>query len=101
MPVKVRSEEHTSELQSHVNLVCRLLLEKKSSDSPRSPMISSPRPIIRNRLSVFSNGSKPGFNCLRNKLGKARTSVLFRLFLLPADAPQKLNPPPPPAPIAS
>src|SRR5690242_8481408 len=26
----VRSEEHTSELQSHVNLVCRLLLEKKN-----------------------------------------------------------------------
>src|SRR5690242_21312978 len=25
----LRSEEHTSELQSHVNLVCRLLLEKK------------------------------------------------------------------------
>src|SRR5260370_29418745 len=25
----VRSEEHTSELQSHLNLVCRLLLEKK------------------------------------------------------------------------
>src|SRR5260370_18938151 len=30
-----RSEEHTSELQSHLNLVCRLLLEKKkSTDSP-------------------------------------------------------------------
>src|SRR5260370_14019329 len=27
----VRSEEHTSELQSHLNLVCRLLLEKKKS----------------------------------------------------------------------
>src|SRR5438477_7815986 len=27
--VTTRSEEHTSELQSHVNLVCRLLLEKK------------------------------------------------------------------------
>src|SRR5450631_1563189 len=26
---KFRSEEHTSELQSHVNIVCRLLLEKK------------------------------------------------------------------------
>src|SRR5690242_21221983 len=26
---RLRSEEHTSELQSHVNLVCRLLLEKK------------------------------------------------------------------------
>src|SRR5438477_2989126 len=27
-----RSEEHTSELQSHVNLVCRLLLEKKKEE---------------------------------------------------------------------
>src|SRR5690242_21872618 len=32
---RIRSEEHTSELQSHVNLVCRLLLEKKKAvDSP-------------------------------------------------------------------
>src|SRR5260370_13117103 len=29
----VRSEEHTSELQSHLNLVCRLLLEKKKTKS--------------------------------------------------------------------
>src|SRR6185369_17303840 len=28
-PRRKRSEEHTSELQSHLNLVCRLLLEKK------------------------------------------------------------------------
>src|SRR5260370_27151890 len=28
-----RSEEHTSELQSHLNLVCRLLLEKKKKTS--------------------------------------------------------------------
>src|SRR5260370_25021227 len=28
----IRSEEHTSELQSHLNLVCRLLLEKKKSE---------------------------------------------------------------------
>src|SRR5260370_9168101 len=28
-----RSEEHTSELQSHLNLVCRLLLEKKKKHS--------------------------------------------------------------------
>src|SRR5690242_21496165 len=28
-----RSEEHTSELQSHVNLVCRLLLEKKKQQA--------------------------------------------------------------------
>src|SRR5260370_21776661 len=29
-----RSEEHTSELQSHLNLVCRLLLEKKKQTVP-------------------------------------------------------------------
>src|SRR5260370_32846798 len=31
----IRSEEHTSELQSHLNLVCRLLLEKKKKDCGR------------------------------------------------------------------
>src|SRR5260370_10446192 len=31
-----RSEEHTSELQSHLNLVCRLLLEKKKQNDKRS-----------------------------------------------------------------
>src|SRR4051795_598549 len=68
---RVRSEEHTSELQSHSHLVCRLLLEKKkketrpdsgaqqhsrherhreggraSGPAPRPPM-SSPSPISR------------------------------------------------------
>src|SRR5260370_13271815 len=33
-PVGARSEEHTSELQSHLNLVCRLLLEKKKQHTP-------------------------------------------------------------------
>src|SRR5262249_59804479 len=32
-----RSEEHTSELQSLTNLVCRLLLEKKKTRPPYSP----------------------------------------------------------------
>src|ERR1022692_4364142 len=36
-----RSEEHTSELQSPCNLVCRLLLEKKTSPSTRT---SGPAP---------------------------------------------------------
>src|SRR5260370_14870241 len=30
--IEVRSEEHTSELQSHLNIVCRLLLEKKKKN---------------------------------------------------------------------
>src|SRR2546427_2919047 len=32
---KMRSEEHTSELQSQSNLVCRLLLEKKKNENPQ------------------------------------------------------------------
>src|SRR2546430_8815525 len=32
-PQQVRSEEHTSELQSQSNLVCRLLLEKKKTST--------------------------------------------------------------------
>src|SRR5260370_14864397 len=47
-----RSEEHTSELQSHLNLVCRLLLEKKNTPAcdsyrtttcPCSPDSASPK----------------------------------------------------------
>src|SRR3954467_15709831 len=40
-----RSEEHTSELQSHDNLVCRLLLEKKKTH----PVPPCPRPPPRAR----------------------------------------------------
>src|SRR5260221_3654350 len=36
-----RSEEHTSELQSHSDLVCRLLLEKKKNDDPHLPSFSA------------------------------------------------------------
>src|SRR5260370_28430110 len=45
LDVHQRSEEHTSELQSHLNLVCRLLLEKKIINAtkvvlPLSPHVS-------------------------------------------------------------
>src|SRR4051812_49942745 len=46
----LRSEEHTSELQSHVNLVCRLLLEKKKKtqrSADRPLRISAHRPRSR------------------------------------------------------
>src|SRR5690242_20983460 len=41
----LRSEEHTSELQSHVNLVCRLLLEKKNTDFP-FPVLTTPTVLL-------------------------------------------------------
>src|SRR2546430_4437348 len=43
LPVGTRSEEHTSELQSQSNLVCRLLLEKKKNSKTRTTTI--PRPV--------------------------------------------------------
>src|SRR5690606_40759636 len=65
----VRSEEHTSELQSRENLVCRLLLEKKKKNnvSARWPMNSSkkvkrygstiPRHWSENKHQRLSNNS--------------------------------------------
>src|SRR2546430_7810866 len=49
---KGRSEEHTSELQSQSNLVCRLLLEKKKTFTPISILneISLSRPSPRKSL---------------------------------------------------
>src|SRR5258706_7451356 len=37
-----RSEEHTSELQSLTNLVCRLLLEKKNNTNTRTRSLTTP-----------------------------------------------------------
>src|SRR2546430_7560293 len=52
-----RSEEHTSELQSQSNLVCRLLLEKKKISSPRSAVMRTPAPrdwpLIRSTVMVY------------------------------------------------
>src|SRR2546426_8687156 len=44
-----RSEEHTSELQSPCNLVCRLLLEKKKKKQKRATLHIEPRSATRNR----------------------------------------------------
>src|SRR5690348_18221348 len=44
-----RSEEHTSELQSPVHLVCRLLLEKKKNNNTtnEAPIVLGERPAIQ------------------------------------------------------
>src|SRR5688572_31874798 len=58
-----RSEEHTSELQSQSNLVCRLLLEKKKLED--KPCISRPLlPLFAAfRLRVFSLSAHFSFIC--------------------------------------
>src|SRR2546430_11822167 len=53
--VHARSEEHTSELQSQSNLVCRLLLEKKKKNKPsKSRMVSVPSPNVCNHRHCFT-----------------------------------------------
>src|SRR2546430_11735977 len=46
---RLRSEEHTSELQSQSNLVCRLLLEKKNTPIDHEPHTHFHRPLTRSR----------------------------------------------------
>src|SRR3989454_6438932 len=45
-PATARSEEHTSELQSPCNLVCRLLLEKKKKQSREAVLSTYCRKVI-------------------------------------------------------
>src|SRR5260370_32825553 len=50
---EARSEEHTSELQSHLNLVCRLLLEKK-----KNKKITLVAPLIVHLIApIFHHGA--------------------------------------------
>src|SRR5690242_21113498 len=49
----LRSEEHTSELQSHVNLVCRLLLEKKKTKG--GARRSDRRELLKLSAGVYSH----------------------------------------------
>src|SRR2546421_8307052 len=44
-----RSEEHTSELQSRSDLVCRLLLEKKKEDDRPSDVQGKPQYVVGER----------------------------------------------------
>src|SRR5438034_6397087 len=46
----VRSEEHTSELQSHSDLVCRLLLEKKKKNKYKHITCHKNKAVMNNSL---------------------------------------------------
>src|SRR5256885_5530409 len=54
---KYRSEEHTSELQSPCNLVCRLLLEKKNHSVTSSPSYLSPADVRASHRTVVPSDS--------------------------------------------
>src|SRR5437016_8929896 len=51
----IRSEEHTSELQSLTNLVCRLLLEKKKLTALRTTIVDTTERKSRERTMVTAS----------------------------------------------
>src|SRR5438034_1162271 len=81
-----RSEDHTSELQSHSDLVCRLLLEKKKAQVMREPLIA---PIARavDRFVRVGSGDVVPPRPLQERAPiprQPRTYVLGRLPAVPA-----------------
>src|SRR5438105_12559358 len=51
-----RSEEHTSELQSRVDLVCRLLLEKKKKKKKKKQKVRTiTRTVVESRMKLRKN----------------------------------------------
>src|SRR3981189_715800 len=100
--LQVRSEEHTSELQSPCKLVCRLLLEKK--DRRRAGARESPIVRHRSRLIVRTSGTHmplPRRAGPSSPAPAARRSPLLFFFFLKNRAPPKFSPPPPPPPLPS
>src|SRR2546427_1905762 len=69
-PGALRSEEHTSELQSQSNLVCRLLLEKKKRCS-RRPSRRLAEKIAENRSAGPGSSARPP----KRKLGSGEMAL--------------------------
>src|ERR1039457_4865634 len=95
-----RSEEHTSELQSPCNLVCRLLLEKKkkkktpkSLDNPTNHLSQQDHCILHRSVSIYSSCRCPFSYCL------TIIFLFFFFFFLKKAPPPEPSLLPPPAPL--
>src|SRR5260221_1172670 len=69
----VRSEEHTSELQSHSDLVCRLLLEKKKKKRKRLGSLQVIRRLIPANLLELGDAEQ----CLRSAISLVWSDTAF------------------------
>src|SRR3954467_7478252 len=87
-----RSEEHTSELQSHDNLVCRLLLETKQTESQPHSRCSAPLPLATRPR---GHGRGP-----LGSLRKGAAAGGWRPTLVGGNVLVFLNVPPPPKPTS-
>src|SRR5437016_10945031 len=68
--VQRRSEEHTSELQSLTNLVCRLLLEKKKMNNSRADILNA---SIERKNSSISRSGATSRSVMSNKRHRGRS----------------------------
>src|SRR3954467_30560 len=92
-----RSEEHTSELQSHDNLVCRLLLEKKKPTPPCRHPATVDR-TLRLRTTAHHVRVCGGVVRTLHLYALLFTPLLFFFFFFFKEPPPPPNSPPSPPP---
>src|SRR3954462_8955457 len=94
----LRSEEHTSELQLHDNLVCRLLLEKTNSDN-RSDIFPADRPAVSLTTRTPASAPVHAHAAHRRHLvaRSIRCGTVYRSFFLKRPPPSTSPQPPPTA----
>src|SRR4029077_15611199 len=100
-PTPPRSEEHTSELQSHLNLVCRLLLEKitQPQGTAESERRGNRGVYVQVRGAALSHCA-PETPCVALSRCTTILCPAFFFFLKEAAPPRTLpSPPPRPSPI--
>src|SRR2546429_3724391 len=76
---KPRSEEHTSELQSRLHLVCRLLLEKKKNNQPLQSQSNEIYRVLNN--SCCPKISTTNYTILSAKTANQYTQTYSRKYL--------------------
>src|SRR3972149_744695 len=102
LPTAMRSEEHTSELQSQSNLVCRLLLEKKKTEKgcKTTTRVGHRQ---RGRAGALTRGvrQRPVSTSPSRDFNLSPILPAFVCFFLNDRAPPKSHPFPHPAPFRS
>src|SRR6266496_3791244 len=76
----MRSEEHTSELQSRRDLVCRLLLEKKKKTTIKKDTTILKKKSLNKRMFIYKNKNQE--NALHNQIVMINSFIFLTDILL-------------------
>src|ERR1039457_5043574 len=95
----IRSEEHTSELQSPCNLVCRLLLEKNNNLAGRKDRRRpAPVGVVVPRVLRRSTSHQLEAACVSVPVPEGDSAAVYIFIFLNVAAPPEIPPLPPPSP---